>query len=106
VADVIPTATLPDRVTVEDAAGHSAVGPVFATARTVPARYTGGRKLVRGEGGQDATATASFTFRPDVRPPVGSRITRGADTYTVLEVIDSVQLRRAWATVVLVEGPR
>lgn len=102
----IPTATLPLRVTIEPYLGSTSTGPAYGAATTVRARKVGRRRAVRTSEGVDVISSASFVFRPDVVLAAESRITHGADTYTVLDVADSVELTRSYAFEVLVEGPR
>lgn len=101
----IPTASLPHRVTIEAYLGDTAYGPTFAAATAVRARKVGRRRAVRTSDGVDVISSASFVFRPDVTLAAGSRITHGTDTYTVLDVAESIELHRGYALEVLVEGP-
>lgn len=103
----IPTAALRERVSVEAYEASGAYGPSYATAQTaIPARFVGRRRMVRTTTGQDVVSSGSFVFRPGITCPPQSRITRGSDTYTVLDVAESNDLHRGWCVEVLVEGPR
>lgn len=69
-----------DSVTVETKTGGGGVGAIFAAAQTVKGLLVDGNRLVRNADGQEVTATAAFTTRPEngsIFAP-GSRVTIGA----------------------------
>ncbi len=103
----IPTAALRQQVTIEAFTGDGALGPTFSAAGPLTrCRIVGKRRAVRTRAGVDVISSASIIFRPDVSAPAESRITHGADTYTVLDVAPSEELTRPHSLTVLVEGPR
>ena len=104
---MIPTAALPDRVTVEHYLGTTGAGtPAYGAPVSARSRKVGRVRTVRSANGNDTVSSYSFVFRPTVVVPPLSRITHGDDTYTVIDASDARQLHRGWALEVAVEGPR
>lgn len=98
---LVPTALLPDRITVEPYEGHGAYGPIYGPAQSgIPARVEGKRRAVRKQDGTDVISTAAVTVRRGVNVPTESRITAPHpetgldDTFHVLEVITLAGYRR------------
>lgn len=91
----VPTSLLRERITIEAFEGESAYGPVYGAPVTgVPARFDGQRRVVRKADGTDLVASGTVIVRPDVTITTQSRVTIGADTYEVVDVLPAEGLAR------------
>lgn len=106
---MIPTAALRDRVTIDpylgtDGDGAEVFGPKVSR---VPARIVATVRQVRTSTGVDVTAVVpECTLRPGVDVAPQSRITRGAECWTVTDVRHGQELGRTWCQVLTLDGPR
>jgi hypothetical protein len=103
----IPTAALPQRITIEAYQGTSGTGqPVYGPARTVRARVVGKRRAVRTREGVDVIADAMADVRPGATVPAESKVTVDSRVYEVLGIAESVELRRPHHAALILEGPK
>lgn len=92
---MIPTAALPDVLTIEPFQGSGAYGPQFGAAFTVRARVEGRRRAVRKADGTDVIASATAIIRPGAPTiPVESKASHAGVDYEVLDVVRGEGLRR------------
>lgn len=105
---MIPTAALRDRITIDPFLGVDGMGAdVFgAKVNNVAARIVEVRRQIRTSSGVDVVTTPECTLRPGVTVAPQSRITRGAECWTVTEVRHGRELGRTWCQVLTLDGPR
>ncbi len=105
---MIPTAALPQRVTIEAWTGQTGEGaPTYAAPQTgVPARVIRKGTQVRTTEGTVTLATAVAQIRPGRTVPPQSRLTNGADVYEVDDVGHEFDGRRPWLDNLILNGPR
>lgn len=72
---VIPRFLLQHKVGVEPLLGNGGKGPQFGPKTTIRCFVQNGQRLTRGANAEQITASATVRFRPDVKCPVGSRVT-------------------------------
>jgi len=97
---------LPDLITVEPYLGPGAYGPAYGTGVQLRARLEGRRRMVRTATGVDVIGSAVATVRPEATVPVESRVTYGANTFEVLDVVIGKGLRRPSHLELILGGPR
>lgn len=102
----IPTAALPTTASIEPYSGAGALGGTWGTATTVPARFRTKTRTLRSPQGNDVVASAELVVRPEHAATIQSRATVNGGTYTVVGVEPVDELRRGWATRLILEGPR
>lgn len=90
----VPTALLPDTITVEPYQGAGAYGPVYAAAVQIRARVEGRRRTVRRADGTDLISSATAIIRPGTEVATESRVTHEDRTYEVVDVLIGEGLRR------------
>lgn len=91
----VPTALLPDRITIEAQSGVDGMGrPIYAQPVTVRARVEGKRRTVRRSDGTDVISSASAIVRPSVEVAPESRVVHDGRTYEVLDVLAGQGLSR------------
>ncbi len=105
---MIPTAALRDRVRIDPFLGVDGMGAdVFGSPIVgVPARIVDERRQVRTASGVDVVTVPQCQLRPGVDVPPQSRITLGAECWTVVEVGRARELGRAHGQVLTLDGPR
>lgn len=104
---MIPTATLPHRVTIEpheSTAGNGTV--VYGRPLRVRGRVVGKRRAVKTSTGVDVIGSAVCIVRPDSRITAESQLTHGTRTYTVLDVASAEDGTNAHHVELILEGPR
>ena len=102
---MIPTALLPQNVTIEAYEGTTGNGaPSFAPPVVVDGRRDAKRTVIRRADGTNVIAESTVIIRPRV-VPTESRVTIGGRTFTVVGIVDRDELNRPHSTELAVVGP-
>jgi hypothetical protein len=104
---VIPTAELPDRVTLYAYAGTTgeSVDAYVAPVEDVPGRLVNETTRLTTAEGIDALAAATLWVRPGYNLPITSKVVLGTEAWRVIGVKHEKDLHRPDHDLVYLEGP-
>lgn len=91
----VPNHALRESISVQDAAGNGARGPVHGAARTIRAAVQPTSKLITNSRGVEVVADFLAIIRPEAGPvPVESRVTWAGAVYRVETAVPMPDTRR------------